>query len=132
VNILETQWWSMCLPPEWWAEQDEESILVGDCDDVGCIEISTLVRDDGEFSSPEVREIASQQHEIAPQWEAVNVASMDGLYASFIEEDTAVREWYLGAGKFLIFISYSCALENRNMDDSAVNEILATLVVDIE
>ena len=39
----------MAIPPEWWADSEEESILVGDRDEVGCIEISTLHRDTGEF-----------------------------------------------------------------------------------
>ena len=44
MNILETEWWSLALPPEWWADTEEDSILVGDRDEVGCIEIFTLHR----------------------------------------------------------------------------------------
>ena len=40
MNVLETEWWSLALPPEWWADSEEDSILIGDRDDVGCIEIS--------------------------------------------------------------------------------------------
>ncbi len=42
MNVLETEWWTLALPPEWWADSEEDSILVGDRDDVGCIEISTV------------------------------------------------------------------------------------------
>ena len=35
MNILETEWWNLALPPEWWAESEEDSILIGDRDGVG-------------------------------------------------------------------------------------------------
>ncbi|MFT5483355.1 MAG: hypothetical protein ACI9GW_002012 [Halieaceae bacterium] len=130
MNILETQWWSLCVPPEWWAEQDEESIVVGDNDDVGCIEVSTLCRDDGDFSAAEVKAIAAEQHEVQREWQAVSLADQDGVYCSFTEEDAAVREWYLGCGSLLLFITYSCDLENLGLDDAAVDEILNTLVME--
>ena len=113
MNILETQWWSLGVPPEWWAEQDEESIVVGDDDDVGCIEISTLCRDDGAFGAAEVQSIAEEQHDLPREWQAVSLADHSGVYCSFIEEDAAVREWYLACGSLLLFITYSCDLENR-------------------
>ena len=40
---------TVAVPPEWWAEAEDDSILVGDRDGVGCIEISTLHKDIGEF-----------------------------------------------------------------------------------
>ena len=42
MNVLETERWTQLVPNEWWAESEEDTILVGDRDDVGCIEISTL------------------------------------------------------------------------------------------
>ena len=30
MNVLETEWWTMAIPPEWWADTQEDSILVGD------------------------------------------------------------------------------------------------------
>ena len=63
MNILETEWWSLAIPPEWWAESEEDSVLVGDRDDVGVIEISTLHKENGEFSSQEVATIAAEEGE---------------------------------------------------------------------
>ena len=56
MNVLETQWWTMALPPEWWAESEDDSILVGDRDEVGCLEISDLHKEDGDFEMDELRE----------------------------------------------------------------------------
>lgn len=127
MNVLETEWWTMALPPEWWADTEEESILVGDRDDVGCIEISTLHKEQGEFTQAELREIALEDTDPDRDWRKVTLGDFQGLASRFGEEGAAVREWYVSRGSMLLFITYSCAQENRGMDDSAVDEILDTL-----
>ena len=129
MNVLETEWWTMALPPEWWAEAEGDSVLVGDRDDVGCIEISTLHRDTGEFSQQEVVAIARDNADQALRWLDVSPGDFSGCTASYLEGDTAVREWYVASGPRLLFITYSCEQENRGMDDAAVDQLLDTLLV---
>jgi hypothetical protein len=129
VNVLETEWWSMLVPPEWWAESEDESILVGDRDGVGCIEISTLCKDEGEFDPAEVQRIAMAESPEAGSWDPVQMGDFSGLSAAFVEEDAAIREWYLAAGGLLLYVTYSCELDNSGMDDAAVDEILDTLLL---
>ena len=128
-NVLETEWWNLAVPPEWWAESEEESILIGDHDDVGCIEISTLHKEEGEFSSDEIARIAREEAEQKLQWETLSLGDFRGVRASYLEEGAAIREWYIASGSMLLFITYSCEEENRGMDDAAVDEILDTLLV---
>ena len=128
-NVLETEWWNLAVPPEWWAESEEESILVGDHDGVGCIEISTLHKDSGEFSEADINRIAREEAEQALEWTATSRGDFRGVMASYLEEDVAIREWYLANGAMLLFVTYSCDEENRGMDDAAVDEILDTLLL---
>jgi len=128
MNVLQTEWWAIGIPPEWWAEREEDSILIGDRDDVGCIEISTLCRDQGDFSRAEIEDIASANGEPGWAWESASLGSFGGVSCSYEEEGDAVREWYLAQGPVMLFITYSCAVENRELDEAAVNEILQTLV----
>ena len=129
MNVLETEWWSMLVPPEWWAESEDESILVGDRDGVGCIEISTLCKDEGQFDPTEVQQIAAAESPEAGAWKSVTMGDFNGQSAAFIEDEAAIREWYLAAGGLLLYVTYSCELENRGMDDAAVDEILDTLLL---
>ena len=129
MNILETEWWSMALPPEWWAESEEESILVGDRDDVGCLEFTSLHRESGEFEPAEVLAIAEAESEQKLTWKPLSRGDFQGVASSFVEEGVAIREWYLANGALLLFITYSCDEDNSGMDDAAVNEILDTLMV---
>ncbi len=126
-NVLETEWWTMELPLEWWAETEDESILIGDRDDVGCIEISTLHKERGKFDAAEVSAIAEEESESGQQWRPAKLGDFSGVGASFVEEGAAIREWYVAAGPMLLYITYSCDLEQRGLDDAAVDEILATL-----
>lgn len=129
MNVLETEWWTMALPPEWWAEAEEDSILVGDRDDVGCIEISTLHKDDGEFDRAATRDIAQSESEQALDWQSLTLGEFEGVRCSYSEEGAAVREWYVTHGALMLFITYSCDEENRGMDDAPVDELLDTLMV---
>ena len=129
MNVLETEWWTMALPPEWWADSEEDSILVGDRDGVGCIEISTLHRSDGAFDGDEVEAIARRESERPLDWEPVAPGDFTGVTSRYVEDSTAMREWYVARGALLLFVTYSCDEDNAGMDDAAVDELLDTLMV---
>ena len=129
MNVLETEWWTLALPPEWWADSEEDSILVGDRDDVGCIEISTLHKEEGDFDQGSVTAIAQEESEQVLQWLPATLGEFSGVSSRYVEEDAAVREWYVSNGALLLFITYSCDKENGGMDDAAVDEILDTLML---
>lgn len=128
-NVLETEWWRLDLPPEWWAEAEGESILIGDRDGVGCIEISTLHKETGEFDPAMVRRIAGAEAERALDWSEVQVGEFSGVCARYLEEGAAIREWYVTHGALLLFVTYSCEAQHLGLDDAAVEAILDTLVV---
>lgn len=129
MNVLETEWWTMAIPPEWWADSEEDSILVGDRDDVGCIEISTLHKEEGSFDPQSLRDIAESESEQSLAWQSVTLGDFSGLVADYVDEGDAVREWYLSNDAMLLFITYSCDEENQGMDDAAVDQLLDTLML---
>ncbi len=127
MNVLETQWWTLALPPEWWGEAEDESILVGDRDGVGCLEFSTLQKESGQFEQHDLQAIL--QEGVAPSagWQSVKLGDFKGLFTHYEAEKSAVREWCVASGALALFITYSCELENLGMDDAAVDQILDTL-----
>lgn len=128
MNVLETEWWTLAVPPEWWADTEEDSILVGDRDGVGCIEITTLHKEEGVFDQPAVLDIANAESDREVSWRKVTLGDFAGVTGEFLEEQAAIREWYVADGAMLLFITYSCDEENRGMDDAAVDELLDTLL----
>lgn len=128
MNVLETEWWSVVLPPEWWAEAEEESILIGDRDGVGSIEISTLHKEAGDVDPDTLREIAESTSEQNVDWGFSRLGEFSGLEAGYVREGAAIREWYVACGALMLFITYSCDEENRGLDAAAVDELLDTLL----
>ena len=129
MNVLQTEWWTLALPPEWWADSEEDSILIGDRDDVGCIEISTLHKEQGEFDEQALRDMVAEEADRVLEWRSITLGEFKGLASNYVEEGAAIREWYVASGALLLFITYSCDEDNRGMDDSAVDELLDTLMV---
>jgi hypothetical protein len=127
VKVLEAGDWSLLLPPEWDAERDEESILIADRDEVGCLEISELRKDGADFAESDVHALIDGD---ASQWRAVQRGSFNGLETALVEDAVAIREWYLYTGDMLLYVTYSCDLENRGLDDAAIDDILGTLAID--
>lgn len=127
MRAVESQWWIIELPDEWQADQDEETILISDEDGVGEIAITTLEKTAGLVDDEELRQYTEDLERQYGSGEVVEVAECQGYYFQYREEGDAVREWCLRWGKLLLLITYSCDEDNAGMDDSAVNEILATL-----
>ena len=115
MNILETEWWTVGVPAEWWAEREEDGIVIGDRDGVGAIEISTLHATAAANGEPEWC------------WTPFDAGVFSGFSCAYHEDGDAVREWYLACGAVMLFITYCCDAENSDLDMAAVEEILRTL-----
>lgn len=126
MKVLEAGDWSLLLPAEWSAERDGDVILVGDDDGVGCLEISALHKAPDSYEGDE-DDTPGALLDDALSWSPVTCGSFRGHYASFKEDGAALREWVISSGDLLLYLTYSCDLENQGMDDAAVDEMLDTL-----
>jgi hypothetical protein len=125
VRVLETDNWSLLLPPEWEAEQDEDGVVIADRDGVGCIEISALLAESTQATEAQLKELAGAPETL----ESLSVGGQKAWGRSFVEDDVAIREWYREAGTLLLYITYSCDVEHLGLDDAAVDDMLSTLSV---
>lgn len=127
MYCVETDWWLLDLPEEWGAEQDEETIVIGDEDGVGELEITTLERRDAAGAEVDLEALAQDVISSGAAGRPVRVGEFSGFYFHYSEDGDAVREWLLAAGDVVLLVSYSCDEENRGLDDAVVDEILDTL-----
>ncbi len=127
MQMLETDWWTIELPPEWDAEQDDEVVVIEDEDGVSCIEISSLVREDGAVSDADLAGFSLELREEGHASRPVSVGTWRGEFFVYDDEEHHWREWFLRQGGHFVYIAYHCLLEHKSMDDAAVDEILATL-----
>ena len=131
MNIVETDYWCLMLPPEWSAEQEESMVRITDQDGIGELALTTLVTAPGESdqsAGADLTGLATRESPEITDWEQARFGVFAGLHGRFQEEATQVREWYLNYGTVLLYITYVCDLEDAGMDDAAIEEILETLV----
>ena len=58
MNIVETDYWCLMLPPEWSAEEEEGSVLITDQDGIGELAITTLVREPDDAPDKSLSELS--------------------------------------------------------------------------
>jgi hypothetical protein len=68
MNIVETDYWCLMLPPEWSAEEEDGSVLITDQDGIGELAITTLVREMDDTSPPQLSEIARAESPEVTAW----------------------------------------------------------------
>ena len=128
MNIVETDYWCLMLPPEWLAEEDEDSVLITDQDGIGELAITTLVREPDDAPDTNLSEIAQTESPEVSSWAVATFGDFSGVTGQFTEEGAVLQEWYLIHGVALLYCTYACDVEDAGMDMPAVEEILGTLV----
>ena len=128
MNIVETDYWCLMLPPEWSAEKEEGSVLITDQDGIGELAITTLVREPDDAPDKSLSEVAQAESPEVSSWAAATFGHFLGGTGQFTEEGAVLQEWYLSHSVALLYCTYACDAEDAGMDMLAVEEILGTLV----
>ena len=128
MNIVETDFWCLMLPPEWSAEEEEGSVLITDQDGIGELAITTLVREPDGAPETSLLDIAQSESPEVSSWATATFGDLSGVTGGFTEEGAVLQEWYLSYGVALLYCTYACDVEDAGMDMPAVEEILGTLV----
>lgn len=123
MNELTTDHWALLLPEEWVAEQDEETIVITDSDEVSIIEISELFVQAGATMHELLNELTDHKTY------TTTLAELEATYQEFQEDDMYWREWFVETEECIIAISHGCDIDNKGFDDASVDEILSTLAL---
>ena len=127
MNIVETDYWCLMLPPEWSAEREDDVVLITDQDGIGELAISTLIFENAS-SGAAPGSIACEESPEVNAWEPVSFGHFAGVVGQLREDAAVITEWYLAHRTALLYCTYACDEEDDGMDAAAVEEILATLV----
>lgn len=128
MQEIESDFWFIALPQQWQTEQEDDSILIFDEDQLGCICLTSLESDTGRPDQAGLERLIAEvglalnsgrRCEIGDAWQ--------GWEFETVEDGDYIREWYLLGPDHLLLVTYSCAEEDQTMDRSAVDEILDSL-----
>jgi hypothetical protein len=129
MQEVESDWWFIGLPEEWRTEQDEDSILIFDQDELGCISLSSLQAKHGKAATE--KDLLALINEVGISVSSGKSCKIGDDYRGWefetVEEGDYIREWFLYGGGHLLLVSYACAEDDRDMDRAAVDQILDTL-----
>jgi hypothetical protein len=127
MQVLETNWWSISLPDEWFAEEEDEAIIIFDEDEVGTIQIADFKKEKGDANHDDLIDLAEELIEQRVPYTAATLGDFTGIRFEYEEDESFVIEWFLCCNDTILLVSYDCDIENKYMDVSTVNEILDTL-----
>ena len=127
MKLIETPFWSLPLSEEWQTETDEDTIIVFDEDGVGSLEFTVLEFDDGEPGPQDLDALAQQIIPDGIAGVAAECGAWRGLRFEYVEDEDCCRDWLLLCQQKVLLVSYTCELDDRGMDDGAIDEILSDL-----
>jgi hypothetical protein len=127
MKLIETPWWSLPISDEWQTETDEDTIIIFDQDGVGSLEFSVLEFDEGDVTADDLQEVALHIIAAGIEGVAAECGVWRGLRFEYVNDDYFCRDWLLRYQQKILVISYTCDLEDRGLDDAAVDQMLGDL-----
>jgi len=127
MRIVETDCWTLALPDEWEAEQEDDTVYISDEDNVGEIAITTLQKDNSE--KIDASELEQFVEGIPVPGEPIKLGAFIGNYYQYSEGEDAVREWHVYSESILLIVTYHCIADDQGMDDAAVDAIINTIEI---
>ncbi len=127
MRELETDWWYLSLPEDWLVDQDDDSIVITDPDEVGVITLTSMINDGKRDRDIALRDLINALDVDAKHLKPARQGDFEGYYGEFLDGEDWVREWYLVCDSCLLLISYDCDPDNQHMDREIIDQILDTL-----
>lgn len=127
--LVETDCFIIDLPESWSVEQDEESLIFNDPDNITCLEISAVRKQDGLVEDDDLKIFSQDFLEQGLKPTPISIGDFCGSYFSLEEDGEAWREWVLCAEDVMLLASHGAELEDKGLDDAIVDEMLSTLLV---
>ena len=129
MPFVETALWTIEIPPEWLAEEEDDVVAIIDPDDLGALEITALQKEQGNVDLAELAGFSSELINEGNEPAKLSMNNFQGLYFQYNKEELHWREWLLCSGSTLIFATYTTELEHEGLDDVIVDQILDTLTL---
>ena len=125
MRQLETQWWTMPLPDEFEAEMDDDTVMITDVDGIGVMEITTMKKELGDIADSELDDLNEELVQAGHRAVSVKLGNFFGQLFEYEDDGQWCRDWFLAQQEVLLLVSYTCLMEDRSMDDAAVEELVS-------
>ena len=120
------EYWIVNLPDAWLGESEAGFDVIYDPEGVGELQISGSCHDQL-IEYDDLYELAAEHIEAGAEEEQVEFGEFSGITLEYEVDDELIREWYLKSGSIMLFITYSCLLEDEGKEDDVVESVLESL-----
>lgn len=121
--------WSVDLPADWEADEEEESVSLYHPDSPGVLTLSAT-REEQDISDEYLEELLDEHLEAGADLMDAEYGSFTGVTFCYDDDEEYWCEWYLRAGPIMLFVTYNCPLDKEGEEEDVIESILESLAVD--
>jgi len=122
-----SRWWTIELASGWSAKSEESCSSITAEVGVGALQISAYGCTGGPVTEGTCMSLLKGEYPAGVEVLNHNFGQFSGLNVSFSVEKVYWRKWSLRNGSLLLFVTYNCDTEEKDIERSAVDQMLATL-----
>lgn len=119
--------WSLTVPEEWSARNDEPVATLHNIDPIGVLQISAAFKDTKVLEA-DLRGFASEHIAAGVKTRPCTAGDFVGFEIAFGDEESFWRQWYLRNGRQMLFVTYNCGADYRGIEDEIVRSSLCSLI----
>ena len=121
-----SEFWQIDLPVGWEAEEEDEAVSFFHPNSSGTMTLST-VKEQEAISDDYIEELAAEHIDAGAELFDVEFESFSGVTCCYDDDQEYWCEWYLRSGSVLLFITYSCLLDDEGTEEDVIESILESL-----
>jgi len=120
------EFWQVDLPVGWQVEEEDEAVSFFHPDSSGTMTLSTI-KEQEDIADEYIEDLAAEHLDAGAELFDVEFDSFTGVTCCYDDDQEYWCEWYLRSGPVLLFITYSCPLEEEGAEEDVIESILESL-----
>ncbi len=122
----QSTFWKINYPTEWVVEKHPECVSFYAEDGFGALQLSAYLKDE-KVTKADLDELINDEIPQETQINDIELEAFTGIAAEFQYENHFWRTWILRKNKLLLYVTYNCEFEDRQLERAIVNQIVNSL-----
>ena len=128
MKVFRTHWWSVQLPENWEAEQDDVCVTFTSNSSSGTLQVSAAQNSNGPVTDEDLLEFAEEHLEAGVKPHNILAGNFRGFYIRYSDDEFYYKNWWLRNDNTVVFITYTTDIEQCGQDDTVIEQIVNSLV----
>ena len=126
---FQTEWWQCNIPEDWDSDYNEGcATFTSKEGGVGALQISEYRREDRDVTDGDLRNFAAEHIGAGANLTSISCGDFSGFHVFYrTEEKSFWCEYWLRLGQVMIYVTYNCAISDKDIEISVVKGILESL-----